>query len=310
VRFDHTYTAAELAALCEAEVLGDPATLLSGMNEIHKVHSGDLMFVDNEKYFQKSIDSAATGIIINKRIEVPEGKVLLYHSSPFDAYNALAWHFRPFTHNTAPISDLAMIDPTSTIEPGVVIAPYARIGAGTYIQANSYIGAYTHIGENVVIQPNCTISSDAFYYNKQKGVYHKWRSIGRVLIEDHCEIGANSTIVRGVSGDTILGAGTKLDCHVHIGHGAVVGKHCLIAAHSSLGGKTILGDHVTIYGHVGIAQNLKIGDRAVILAKAGVDKDLPGDTTYFGIPARPAREAFKQLATLKMLTHDLSKKRE
>ena len=309
MKFDIEFTAAALASLCNAEVLGDPNVLLQGMNEIHKVKPGDLIFVDNEKYFQKCIDSVASAILINKKIEVPQGKVLLYHPSPFDAYNALAWHFRPFIHNTSSISPLAYIDPACTIEPGVVIAPYAYIGAGTYIQANTYIASYTHIGENVIIQPNCIIGSDAFYYNKQKSIYHKWRSIGRVIIEDHCEIGAGSTVVRGVSGDTILHTGTKLDCQVHIGHGVVVGKHSLIAAHTSIGGKVIIGDHVTIYGQVGIAQNVKIGDRAILLAKTGVDKDLKGGITYFGVPAEPVREIFKQMATLRMLTDEKRSKK-
>ncbi|MEP7321188.1 MAG: UDP-3-O-(3-hydroxymyristoyl)glucosamine N-acyltransferase [Saprospiraceae bacterium] len=310
MKFDQPFTAQLIAEMCNADILGDPSTLLNGMNEIHKVISGDLMFVDNEKYFQKSIDSMATGILINKKIQVPVGKVLLFHESPFDAYNALAWHFRPFLHITSAISPFAMIDPSATIEPGVVIAPYVRIGEGSYIQANSYIGSYTQIGKEVIIQPNCIIGSDAFYYNKKHGVHHKWRSIGRVIIEDYVEIGAGSTIVRGVSGDTVLGEGTKLDCQVHVGHGVRIGKHNILAAHTSVGGKVIIGDHVTIYGQVGIAQNVKIGDHAVLLAKTGVDKDLEGGITYYGVPAQPARAAFKQIATLRMLTNDHTKKSE
>ena len=302
VKFDQPIAARDLAVMCEAELLGDPDILLSGLNEIHKVSPGDLMFVDNEKYFTKSLLSSATGILINKRIEVPEGKVLFYHERPFDAYNALAWHFRPFIHSMESISSLAIIDPSATIEPGVVIAPYARIGAGAYIQANTYIGSYTEIGEQVIIQPSCIIANDAFYYNKSNKQYTKWRSIGRVIIEDEVEVGAGSTIVRGVSGDTILGKGTKLDSQVHIGHGVVVGKHCLIAAHTSIGGKVIIGDHVTIYGQVGIAQNVRIGDAAILLAKTGVDKDLAGGITYYGIPAQPVRKAFRQLAILRGLT--------
>ncbi len=303
MKFDRPFTAQALAELCEAEILGDATTSLTGMNEIHKVTVGDLMFVDNEKYFQKSIDSLATAIIINKKIEVPPGKVLLYHEHPFDAYNALAWHFRPFIHCTEAISSLAYIDPSCTIEPGVIIAPFARIGAGSYIQANSYIGSYTEIGENVIIQPGCVIGCDAFYYNKKDDGYATWRSIGKVIIKDKVEIGAHSTIVRGVSGETILGEGTKLDCQVHVGHGVVIGRHCLLAAQVAIGGKVIIGNHVTIYGQVGIAQNTKIGDRAILLAKTGVDKDLDGDITYYGVPAQPVRTAFKQLAALRSLIH-------
>jgi len=308
MKFLRNYTVAELAELCGAEVIGPADTVLSGMNEIHKVEPGDLMFVDNEKYIQKSLDSAATAILINKKMTPPKGKILLYHPQPFDAYNALAWHFRPRVHCTESISPSAYIDPTATIEPGVIIAPFARIGRGTIIQANTYIGTYTEIGENVIIQPGCIIASDAYYYHKQNEEYTQWRSIGKVIIKDKVEIGAGSTIVRGVSGDTVIGEGTKLDCQVHIGHGAVIGKDCLIAAQAALGGKVIIGDQVTIYGQVGIAQNIRIGDRAILLAKTGVSKDLPGDTTYYGVPALPVREAYKQLATLRKVT-DLPKEK-
>lgn len=307
MKFPEVITAGALAALCEAEVLGDPATPLYGMNEIHKVKAGDLMFVDNEKYFRKSLESEATAILINQKIEAPAGKVLLYHAQPFDAYNALAWHFRPFIHATENISPLAVIDPSATIEPGVVICAFARIGAGSYIQANTYIGSYTEIGEKVIIHPGCIIGSDAFYYHKKNLTYTKWRSIGRVVVQDEVEIGAGSTIVRGVSGDTVVGFGSKLDCQVHIGHGVQVGKHCLMAAQVAIGGKTLIGDHVTMYGQVGVAQNLKIGDKAVLLAKTGVSKDLPGGITYYGIPAEPASLAYKQLAMMRQLARSKNK---
>jgi len=302
MKFSRQYTAAELATLCGAEILGLADTLLSGMNEIHKVEPGDLMFVDNEKYFQKSLQSAATAILINKKMDPPADKILLYHSKPFDAYNFLAWHFKPSIHCMETISSLAHIDPSAVIEPGVIIAPYVRIGARTIIQANTCIGSYTEIGEDVIIQPGCIIGSDAFYYHKENKEYTAWRSIGKVMIHDRVEIGAGTTIVRGVSGETIIGEGTKLDCQVHIGHGAVIGKNCLIAAQAALGGKVTLGNEVILYGQVGIAQNITIGDRAILLAKTGVSKDLAGDITYYGVPALPVREAYKQLATLRMVT--------
>jgi len=122
-----------------------------------------------------------------------------------------------------------------------------------------------------------------------------------VIIEDNVDIGAGCTINKGVSGDTTIGAGTKIDCQVHIGHDARIGKNCLIAAQAGISGNTVLGDEVVVYGQVGIAQNLKIGAKAVILAKSGVSKDLEGGKTYFGYPAQEAREAYKELATLRQL---------
>ncbi len=299
MKFSKPLTISEIATLTCSEVIGDPDIMISGMNEIHKVESGDLMFVDNEKYFNKSLQSKASAVLINKKIDPPPGKVLLYHTQPFDAYNELAWYFRPSLPLNESISSLAVIDPSVILEPGVIVGPYVRIGAGSYIQANSYIGSFTEIGEKVTIQPGCIIGSDAYYFNKKNGEYKTWRSIGRVIIEDEAEIGAASTVVRGVSGDTIIGRGSRLDCQVHIGHGSVVGKHCLIAAQTALAGKVIIGDYVIIYGQVGIAQGLKIGDHAILLAKTGVSKDLQGNQIYYGVPAQPVREAYKQLATLR-----------
>ena len=302
MKFPRAYSIVEIAELCNAEIIGDDGIFLTGMNEIHKLEPGDLMFVDNEKYFTKSLNSIASAVLINKKITPPSGKTLLYHSVPFEAYNSLAWHFRPFIHLSENISSLAIIDPSCTIEPGVFVGPYARIGAGSYIQSNSYIGAYTEIGENVIIQPGCMIATDAFYFNKRKNDYYKWRSIGKVVIENNVELGAACTIQRGVSGSTTIGEGTKLDCQVHIGHGAVIGKNCLIAAQTALAGKVTIGNYVTIYGQVGIAQGLSVGDHAVLLAKTGVSKDLPGNQTYYGVPAQPVRDAYKQLAALRIFS--------
>ncbi len=308
MKLDQPYKVSILAQMCDAEVIGDENTLITGINEIHKVVRGDLMFVDHPKYYDKALQSDATSILINKKMPAPDGKVLLFHERPFDAYNALAWHFKPFIHLTEPISSLAIIDPSVTIEPGVIIGPYTRIGAGSYIQANTYIGSFCEIGEKVIIQPGSILGSDAFYFSKKDGKYFPWRSIGRILIQDDVEIGAGCTIVRGVSGDTIIGRGSKLDCQVHIGHGSVIGENCLIAALVAIAGKVTIGNGVTIYGQCGIAQNVRIGDHATLLAKTGVDKDLPGDTVYWGVPALPARQTMKQLAVLRMMTDERSKK--
>lgn len=151
------------------------------------------------------------------------------------------------------------------------------------------------------MQAGALIGTDAFYYKKINGHYHKWRSGGRVIIGNDVEVGAGCTISRGVSGETIIGEGTKLDCQIHIGHGAVIGRHCLIAAQVGIAGKTIIGDHCVIYGQVGIAQNLHIGDHTILLAKSGVSKDLEGGKTYFGVPAGEAREKYKEIAGIKML---------
>jgi len=215
---------------------------------------------------------------------------------------------RPFEPLTSLVSHRATIHPTAIIEPGAVIAPNVSIGAHSYIQANAYLGEYTEIGAHVIIGPGAIIGSDAFYFKKlPDGSFQKWRSGGRVIIHDHVDIGAGCTINKGVSGDTIIGEGSKLDCQIHIGHGAVIGKNCLLAAQVGIGGKTIVGDNVVMYGQAGIAQAITIGDGALISAKAGVSKSLEGNKSYFGIPAAEASEKYRELAALRQLPALLKK---
>jgi UDP-3-O-[3-hydroxymyristoyl] glucosamine N-acyltransferase len=166
------------------------------------------------------------------------------------------------------------------------------------------------IGDNVVIGANSIIGSDAFYFKKtDEGSFKPWRSGGRVIIHNDVHIGAGCTIAKGVSGDTVIGKGSKLDCQIHIGHGVVIGENCLFAAQVGIGGKTIVEDNVVLYGQVGIAQALHIGAGAVVLAKSGVSKSLDGGKTYFGIPADEVREKYKELAALRQLPDFLKKNR-
>lgn len=308
MKFPQPLSVRALAARFDAQIIGDDTLLASGINEIHKVEPGDIAFSDAPKYFQKTLDSAATIILLNDVAECPPGKAILVVPQPFQVYDTLIREHRPFEPLTSPVSHRADIHPTAIIEPGVVIAPNVTIGAHTYIQANTYIGEYTSIGSHVAIGPNNSIGSDAFYFKKHPdGVYQKWRSGGRVIIEDHVDIGAGCTINKGVSGDTVIGAGSKLDCQIHIGHGVVIGKNCLLAAQVGIGGKTILEDNVVLYGQVGVVQAVRIGQGAVVYAGAGVSKSLEGGKTYFGAPAEEIRVKYKELAALSMLP-DLIKK--
>jgi len=291
----------ELAEEFGLLILGVQDQLIYGINEIHKVRTGDLSFVDAEKYYGRSVNSAASVILINKEIECPEGKTLLVTEHPFDVYNQLAFRYRPEQILQTAIAETAFVHPTAIIEPGAIIAHYAVIGAGSLIQSNAYIGEYSVIGKNVRIQPSAIIGSDAFYYKKTKEGFVKWRSCGRTIIHDHVEIGAGSSINKGVSGDTIVGEGTKIDCQVHLGHGVVVGKHCLFAAQVGIGGKTIIGDHVTLYGQVGVAQNLHIANHVTVYAASGVSKDLEEGKTYFGAPAEEVGVKYRELAALRSL---------
>ena len=301
MKFPEPLPVQEVARLTGARLLGNTDLVLTGINEIHKVEEGDLTFSDVEKYFRKALDSAASAVILNKEVEVPAGKAVLVCDNPFEAYDSLVRRYRPFRPLTARISDTARIHPTAVIEPGVVIGHEVEIGEGCYIQAHAYIGDYSILGKRVIVQAGAIIGSDAFYFKKTEEGFLPWRTGGRVILEDEVQIGAGSTINKGVSGDTIIGEGSKLDCQVQIGHGVVVGKRCLLAAQVGIGGKTILEDEVVLYGQVGIAQNLHIGRGAVILAKSGVSKNLEGGKVYFGYPASEASAKYRELAALRRL---------
>ncbi|MFZ2900552.1 MAG: LpxD N-terminal domain-containing protein [Saprospiraceae bacterium] len=301
MKFPEPIPVKELAHKLGAKLIGDETLYATGVNEIHKVEPGDVTFADVAKYFQRALDSEATIVILSDVTICPEGKAILVCDQPFQAYDSLVREFRPFRPLTANISPEAHIHPTAIIEPNVVIAHDVRIGAHCYIQANVYIGEHTVIGDHVTIQAGAIIGTDAFYYKKSEKGYTKWRSGGRVVIEDHVEIGAGCTINKGVSGDTFIGEGTKLDSQVHVGHGAVIGKRCLIAGQVGIGGKTIIEDEVVLYGQVGVIQAVRIGKGAVVLAGAGVSKDLEGGKTYFGAPADESGIRYRELAALRHL---------
>lgn len=291
----------ELAQEIGAKLVGNSNLSATGINEIHKVQEGDITFVDHPKYYDKSLNSAATIIIIDKDVDCPEGKCLLICDNPFEAYDGIVKKYRPIKPLQNQINPDVIIPESTVVEPGVYIANNVTIGEHCYLHAGCYIGEYSVLGNHVQVGPGSIIGSDAFYYKKVDGEYTKWRSGGRTVLEDHVDIGANCTINKGVSGDTIIGKGSKLDCLIHIGHGAVLGENCLLAGQVGIGGKTIVGDRCVFYGQVGVAQSLKIGDDTVILAKSGVSKDLEGGHVYFGTPAEKAREKYKELAALRQL---------
>ena len=303
-------TAQEVADLIGGEVLGDAAQIVEGINEIHKVVEGDLTFVDVAKYFKKVFRSEATTVIINEKVDVPAGKTLIYHENPFSAYNVLVRHAQPCRPLSAVISETAQIDPSAIIEPNVVIGHYVVVGAQSHIRANSVIHDHTIIGERVIIHSGTVVGTDAFYYKTRPDHFEKLESCGRVLIEDGVEIGACCTIDRGVSGDTIVGEGSKLDNQVHVGHGVVIGKRCLVAAQVGIAGKTILGDGVKLWGQVGVSAKIVIGDGAEVYAQSGVSRSLEEGKAYFGSPAIEAKEWFSDYRASKRLPREVDGLRE
>jgi len=297
----------DIAGIIDAEFEGDPDFLISGINEIHKVEPGDLVFVDHPKYYDKAINSAATTILTDKKVECPKSKALIISENPFRDFNTLTIHFCPFEKSDAAISDSAVIGEGTIIQPRVFIGNNVEIGKNCVIHANVSIYDFTEIGNNVIIHANAVIGSDAFYFQKRSESYNKLHSCGKVLIEDNVEIGACCTIDRGVSGNTVIGAGSKLDNQIQIGHDTVVGKNCLFAAQVGISGAVTIEDDVIMWGQVGIPPDLTIGKGAVLLGQSAPSKSLEGNKTYLGSPAGEAREKMKELAMIKKIPEMLEK---
>jgi UDP-3-O-[3-hydroxymyristoyl] glucosamine N-acyltransferase len=293
-----------IADFIGAKLSGNINAAATGINEIHKVENGDLVFVDHPKYYDKCINSAASFIIINKETAVPEGKALLVIDNPFEAYCKIAKHFRPFEPSTKTQADSATIGEGCFIYPTAFIGNHVVIGKNCVIYPNVTIMDHCIIGDNVIIQSGTVIGSDAFYYNTKKDRelwYKKMPSCGRVIIEDDVEIGASCTIDRGVSHDTVIGKGTKLDNMIHIGHDTVTGKNCLIAAQVGIAGVVTLEDGVTLWGQVGVSKTLTIGENAVIYGQSGVGGDVAGGKTYLGSPILEAKEKSRELVWVKRI---------
>ncbi len=301
MKFNQSISLGEIGRLLEAEIIGNEALMISGINEIHKVEPGDVSFVDHPKYYKKVLNSAASAVLINsKEVDNPQGKSLIYSEDPFQDYNKLVKIFHPKPDKEA-IQKTGKIHPTAIVYPNCYIGPDVTIGAHSIIYPNVSIYNQVDIGENVIVQSNTTIGSDAFYYQKRAGAYQPLLSCGFVKIEDDVEIGAGCTIDRGVSGITRIGQGTKIDNQVHVGHGVEIGEHCLIAAQTGIAGKTRIGNNVTIWGQVGINKDLDIEDDVVILGQSGVGSKCEKGKRYFGSPAIEAREKAKELVIMKHL---------
>ena len=304
MRFEKPVPLAEIAALIGAEIIGATDGAASGINEIHKVEEGDLVFVDHPKYYRKCVESAATYIIINQRTEFPANKSLLLVEQPFEAYQTIVQHFRPFAPSLKPTSDTAMIGEGTVVMPGAYVGNNVTIGAHCIIHPNVVIMDHCVIGDDVVIQAGTVIGSDAFYYNKKtiRDIhYKKMLSCGRVVIQNSVEIGAGCTIDRGVSGDTVIGSGTKMDNLVHIGHDTVVGKNCLFAAQVGIAGATTIEDGVILWGQVGVSKTLTIGAGTEVYAQSGVPASLEGGKKYFGSPVQEAAVKMKEIVWIKRI---------
>ncbi|TMI73463.1 MAG: UDP-3-O-(3-hydroxymyristoyl)glucosamine N-acyltransferase [Bacteroidetes bacterium] len=304
MRFEKPVPLQQIAELIGAELIGNTGAAATGINEIHKVEQGDLAFVDHPKYYDACLQSAASFIIINKKVDFPKGKALLILEEPFEAYLKIVDHFRPFRPSMKMISDTSVIGRGTVVMPNAYIGNHVTIGSNCIIYPNVTILDQVVIDDNVIIQAGTVIGSDAFYYNKKTSRdvhYKKMKSCGRVLIGNDVEIGAGCMIDRGVTADTIIGSGTKIDNLVHIGHDTVVGKNCLFAAQVGIAGAVTIEDNVILWGQVGVSKTLTIGEGAIVYAQSGVKDSIEGRKVYFGSPVEDAREKMKEFVWVKRI---------
>lgn len=309
MKFNKSHTLKEIASIIGCSYIGAVDFAIYGMNEIHVVTSGDIVFVDHPKYYEKALQSAATVVLINKEVDCPEGKALLISEDPFRDFNKLTNHFRPFTSASVSVSESAVIGEKTIIQPNCFIGHNVIIGSNCLIHSNVSIYDNCIIGDNVIIQAGTILGADAFYYKKRAEGFDQLLSGGRVVIENNVGIGALCTIDKGVTGDTTIGEGTKIDNQVHVGHDTIIGKKCLIAAQTGIAGCVIIEDEVTLWGQVGTTSGITIGAKAVILGQTGVTKSVEGGKSYFGTPIEESREKLKQLANIKRIPELLKNKK-
>ena len=310
-------TLSTLAEIAGCVFSGDANQPVLGFNEIHMVAEGDVTFVDVEKYYAKALGSKATIVIINKAIDPPKGKGLLIHPEPFTAYNQLTEYFQPRTpldtaatprvgenvkigRNVVFGEDVEIGDNTE-IGHNTVIGSHVKIGKNTLIYANVTVSDYCIIGNEVCINPGTVIGGEGFYFKSRKESKEKLLTKGRVVIHDNVDIGANCTIDRGVSGDTVIGEWTKLDSLIQVGHDTVIGKRCIIAAQVGIAGVVTIEDDVILWGQAGVNKDLTIGKGAILLGKSGAMSSLEGGKKYLGMIAHDYRQALRVEAAMRKL---------
>jgi len=307
LKFPKPHTLKEISNLIDVKFVGDDNFQVLGMNEIHVVEAGDIVFVDHPKYYDKALQSAATIVLINKEVDCPVGKALLISDDPFRDFNKLTNHFKPFHNSNKSISDSAVIGNNTTIQPNCFIGNNVVIGNDCIIHSNVSIYDDTVIGDHVTIHAGSILGASAFYYKNRPEGFDQLKSGGRVVIKDHVDIGALCTIDRGVTGDTTIGEGSKLDNQIQVGHDTIIGKKCLIASQTGIAGCVVVEDEVTLWGQVGVKSGITIAKGTEIYAQSGLGHSTDENKTYFGSPASEARQKFKEMAYIRKIPEILQK---
>jgi UDP-3-O-[3-hydroxymyristoyl] glucosamine N-acyltransferase len=319
----------QIAEAIRARLQGGDSVKVRSVASIASASAEDLVFVEDERYLQSALESAAAAVITGEFAAPTNVKPLLISKHPKLAFARAARLLEDTTrrptersvHASASIHASARLAPTVSVGQQVVIAGDAEIGAGTWIAAGCVIGrgvkigvdcqifprvtiyTGTSLGNRVIVHAGVVLGSDGFGYvrDAETGRYEKFPQIGRLVIEDDVEIGANSTIDRGALDETRIGRGTKIDNLVHIGHNCRIGENVVIAAQTGISGSVVIEDNVVIGGQVGIADHVRLEQGVIVGAQAGIpsNKILRGKgVVFWGTPARPLHRYLKQLALL------------
>jgi len=304
MKFQEKLTVNQIVEIIKTKVTvkGNLNNLISGINEIHSVESGDISFADNPKYYDKVLKSNAAAIIINKDVEAPEEKTLIICEDPLQCYLNIVHHFVKFTPQNTSIHPATKIGKNTVIQPNVFIGENVTIGNNCIIHANVSIYGNTEIGNDVIIHSNSTIGGDACYFQKRETGWMKLTTCGSVKIEDEVEIGCNCCIDRGVSGVTFIGRGTKFDNQIQIGHDAHIGENCFLGAQSGVSGCTFIDDNCTIWAKSGVNKGLYVAKNTTLLALSALDRSVYEEgAVLFGLPAEDARKKWKEMACIRNL---------
>lgn len=315
----------EVAVLLGGELVGDQDPLIRGVAAIDEAGPGDLTFLASRKFISKLADCRASGVLIGPDDEAPLPAIRV--AAPYPAFARFLQEFQTPDDRVFPpgIHPTAVVDEAAMVAPDVAIGPYSVIGAGARIDGGTRLGPHVvigpdarvgrdcrfyaraclregcQVGDRVILHVGATLGTDGFGYLPSPQGLQKIPQVGIVVLLDDVEIGSGVCIDRATMGRTVIGAGSKIDNLVQVGHNVRMGSHCAVSAQTGLSGSAVLGDRVTMGGQVGVSHGTRIGSDAMVGGQSGVTRDLPGGARYFGLPAVEAGESFRILGALRKL---------